>query len=399
MATTITAGNATNGAAISSDSTGILELKSGTGSGTTAMTVSTGQAVTFAQAANLPNTFGFKNRIINGAMMISQRGTSFATPADGAYTLDRWQTNTSGGGVYSVAQSSDAPVGFLNSTLITVTTADASIGSSDYYIFTQRIEGNNTVDFAFGTASAAPVSISFWVKASVTGAYGVSLLAYNASYRTYISTVTVSSANTWEYKTITVSGDTASAIRTNNNWGMALAFDLGCGSSFNTTAGSWTAGEKYGTSGSTKLISTSGATFYITGVQLEKGSTATSFDVRPYGTELQLCQRYYQRLYANNAQKFALARNGNTTEAYGVIPFYVPMRVAPSALEQSGTAANYSITHGVTTTTCSAVPAINSATLNNIEVFFTVASGLTAGQASVLRSLATDQFLGWSAEL
>ena len=326
MATTITAGNATNGAAISSDSTGILELKSGTGSGTTAMTVSTGQAVTFAQAANLPNTFGFKNRIINGAMMISQRGTSFATPADGAYTLDRWQTNTSGGGVYSVAQSSDAPVGFLNSTLITVTTADASIGSSDYYIFTQRIEGNNTVDFAFGTASAAPVSISFWVKASVTGAYGVSLLAYNASYRTYISTVTVSSANTWEYKTITVSGDTASAIRTNNNWGMALAFDLGCGSSFNTTAGSWTAGEKYGTSGSTKLISTSGATFYITGVQLEKGSTATSFDVRPYGTELQLCQRYY---YKCTARPLGLAFNSNVVYTMGVsLP--VPMRATPT---------------------------------------------------------------------
>lgn len=331
--------------------------------------------------------FGFKNRIINGAMVISQRGTSFATPADGAYTLDRWQTNTSGGGVYSVAQSSDAPVGFSNSTLITVTTADASIGSSDYYIFTQRIEGNNTVDFAFGTASAAPVSISFWVKASVTGAYGVSLLAYNASYRTYISTVTVSSANTWEYKTITVSGDTASAIRTNNNWGMALAFDLGCGSSFNTTAGSWTAGEKYGTSGSTKLISTSGATFYITGVQLEKGSTATSFDYRPYGTELQLCQRYYWSWSTPQFTRLAIGFNDTTTSTQIPIFLPVPLRTTPSL--------------GLTNMTSSGIAITGSGvSVSNTGVWITAAgTGLTVGAAQIYTAASSTGVVALSSEL
>ncbi len=285
--------------------------------------------------------YGFKNRIINGAMVISQRGTSFATPADNSYTLDRWFTNTSGGGVYSVAQSSDAPTGFTNSTLITVTTADASIASSDYYIFTQRIEGYNVADLAYGSASASPITVSFWVKSSVTGAYGVSVLGYNASYRTYVSTVTINSANTWEYKSFTVSGDTASVIRTNSNWGLGLAFDLGCGSGFNTSAGSWTSGEKYGTSGSTKLISTNGATLQISGIQLEKGNTATSFDYRPYGTELSLCQRYYYgwtQGYAN--EPVAVGQNYNTTDCYAIIYLKVPMRTQPNSTVTAGSTFN-----------------------------------------------------------
>ena len=402
MATTITAGNATNGAAISSDNTGILELKSGTGSGTTAVTVSTGQNVTFAQTANLPNTFGFKNRIINGAMVIDQRnaGASVTQTTSALFPVDRWAVSGSVTSKFTAQRNAGSvtpPVGYTNYLGITSSSA-YTVGSAEIFLVRQAIEGFNVADLAWGTASAATITVSFFVRSSLTGTFG-GAVGNNAGNRSYPFSYTISAANTWEQKTVTIAGDTSGTWTTDNTGGLWLYFGLGVGSTYSGTAGTWAAADYRSATGATSVVGTNGATFYITGVQLEKGSTATSFDVRPYGTELQLCQRYYQRLYANNAQKFALARNGNTTEAYGVIPFYVPMRVAPSALEQSGTAANYSITHGVTTTTCSAVPAINSATLNNIEVFFTVASGLTAGQASVLRSLATDQFLGWSAEL
>jgi hypothetical protein len=287
-------------------------------------------AVSIAQSGS--NNVTMRNRIINGAMVISQRGTSFATPADGNYTLDRYFINTSGGGVYSVTQSSDAPAGFTNSFLVTVTTADASIGTSDYYLFAQRIEGYNVADLAYGSASASPVTISFWVKSSVAGTYGVALIGFNASYRTYLSTVTINSANTWEYKSFTVVGDTASVIRTNNQFGLQVAFDLGCGSGLQGTTGSWLASEKYGTSTSTKLISTLGATFQVTGVQLEKGSTATPFEQRLYGTELALCQRYYARTFAYSGL------TGSGAELSGVVYGSVQMRSVPTltAVVQEG---------------------------------------------------------------
>ena len=342
--------------------------------------------------------FGFRNRIINPGMVIDQRNAGAAVTANGAFPVDRYQVSNTSDGAYSAQQDSSAPAGFVNSVKVTTTTADASLTTTQQLAFRHIIEGLNVADLGWGTASAQTVTLSFWVRSSLTGTFGGSL-QNSAANRSYVFTYTISAANTWEQKTITVPGDTTGTWLTTNGRGIVIWFGLGVGPSASGTAGSWSASELNSATGAVSVIGTLNATWQITGVQLEKGSTATSFDYRPYTTELQLCQRYYQRLYANNTQKFALSRNGNTTEAYGVIPFYVPMRVAPSALEQSGTAANYAITHGVTTTTCSAVPAINSATLNNIEVFFTVASGLTAGQASVLRSLATDQFLGWSAEL
>ena len=321
MATTITAGNATNGAAISSDNTGILELKSGTGSGTTAVTVSTGQAVTFAQAANLPNTFGFKNRIINGAMVIDQRNAGASvTAANGTYTLDRWVPALLGGGVFSVQRSTTAPAGFTNSLFLTVTTADSSLASGDYYGIQQFIEGYNVADFAYGTSSAVPVTISFWVRSSIAGTYCVWAGNSNAG-KSYVGTYTINSTNTWEQKTITVSGDTASVLATENSIGLRLWFTLGGGSSFTTTAGSWQSGTYFQTSAQTQWISTNGANFYITGVQLEKGSTATSFDVRPYGTELQLAQRYYSRQ--------GIFGRGNIA-SHIAVPINVNMRTTPA---------------------------------------------------------------------
>jgi hypothetical protein len=296
MATTITAGNATNGAAISSDNTGILELKSGTGSGTTAVTVSTGQNVTFAQAANLPNTFGFKNRIINGAMVIAQRGTAAVTSSSGAqFPVDRFFIikDTATTAVMTAQQDSSAPAGFINSVKITTTTAQAVLAATDYHRFAQQIEGFNAADLGWGTANAQSVTLSFWVRSSLTGTFGGSL-GNSAWNRTYPFTYTISAANTWEQKTVTIPGDTSGTWLSNNGIGLRVDFGLGVGTTYSGTASAWAGALYISATGATNVSGTLNATWYITGVQLEKGSTATSFDYRPYGTELQLCQRYYE---------------------------------------------------------------------------------------------------------
>ena len=404
MATTITAGNATNGAAISSDNTGILELKSGTGSGTTAVTVSTGQNVTFAQAANLPNTFGFKNRIINGAMVIDQRnaGASVSLSTGSlAYPVDRSGAIITQGSGHTGQRSTVAPAGFVNSLLITVGTGASPTAGQISRIY-QGIEGVNVADLGWGTANAQTITLSFWVRSSLTGTFAGGV--YNGdSNRTYVFTYSISSANTWEQKTVTIAGDTSGSWNTGNGAGMYVNWDLGTGSTYQGTAGVWAAGAAWATSGSVKLAATSGATFYITGVQLEKGSTATSFDYRPYGTELQLCQRYYYRMTSVGiASTFAVGFNDSTTSCVGTTFFPVTMRTAPSALEQTGTAGDYRVrVTAANSITCSAVPAIASVgtTSYSVVTTFTVASGLTAGQGAFLQAVNATAYLGWSAEL
>jgi hypothetical protein len=272
---------------------------------------------------------GFKNRIINGNMTISQRnGTStVATPTDGQYVLDRYATFTSGGGVYSVGQSSTAPAGFTNSMVCTVTTVDSSIAATDYYLFCQTIEGYNVADLGFGTANAQTVTVSFWVRSSITGTFGFGL-RQGSGTRSYVATYTISSANTWEQKTITIAGDTSGTWDTTNGAGMIATWDLGSGSNRNGTANTWNAGNLWRTSACTNLIANSGATLYITGVQLEKGSTATSFDYRPYGTELALCQRYG---LVTPQQQNSGDICGTSTNTNVKFQFPVTMRTAPTA--------------------------------------------------------------------
>jgi hypothetical protein len=236
----------------------------------------------------------FKNRLINGAMVISQRGTSFSSSSvtNGDYQLDRWYAWCNNGSANAtVVQSSTAPAGFINSFLFTNVTA-VTVGSADRAQLTQAIEGLNITDLGWGTANAQPVTLSFWVRCSLTGQFGGSV-QNNATNRSYPFIYTISAANTYEYKTITIPGDTTGTWLTTNAIGIQLNFDLGCGSTLKGTAGTWAATNYRGATGDVNLTANAGATFYITGVQLEKGSTATSFDYRPYGTELQLAQRYY----------------------------------------------------------------------------------------------------------
>jgi len=265
--------------------------------GTTGLAVGTG-SVTFPDSST-QNTaatgFGFKNRIINGAMMIDQRNAGASvTVSNGTvtYITDRWNVYEDTSGAISSQQSSTAPEGFTNSLLISVTSA-GSATSGQICRLQQRVEGFNVADFGFGTAAAKTFTVFFWVRSSLTGTYCVNF-RNNAADRSYVATYTISAANTWEQKSVTVAGDTSGTWLTTNGVGMFVSFDLGSGSNANTTAGAWTAADKQNTSAQANWIGTASSTFYITGVQLEKGSTATSFDYRPYGTELALCQRYYE---------------------------------------------------------------------------------------------------------
>jgi hypothetical protein len=287
-----------------------------------------------ATSVNTNNTFGFKNRIINGAMVIDQRnaGASTTPTASGIYNLDRWKTILTQSSKFSIQQNAGSvtpPVGFINYAGITSLSA-YSVVSSDIFSFAQAVEGLNVTDLGWGTANAKTVTVSFWVRSSLTGTFSVTLS--NASQaRSYPATYTISAANTWEYKTITVAGDTSGTWLTTNGIGVWLFFNLGSGSTFSATANAWGAGEIYAATGATSVVGTNGATFYITGVQLEVGSTATSFDYRPYGTELQLCQRYYER-WINTAQSFALqtAQLYNGTTIYGRLFYMVEKRAAPT---------------------------------------------------------------------
>jgi hypothetical protein len=348
--------------------------------------------------------FGFKNRIINGAMMIDQRnaGASVSVTSTAAfYSVDRYRlSGQNSDGVFSAQQVTDAPAGFINSLKITVTTADSSLTSAQTYSVRQRIEGYNIADLAWGTASASPVTLSFWVKSSVTGTFGGSLNS-SASARSYPYTYTISAANTWEYKTVTIAGSTSGTWATDNTAGITLWFGLGIGTDASGTAGTWADVSYISATGATNLMATGSATWQVTGVQLEKGSTATSFDYRPYGTELALCQRYYYKMKATGADAFfGSGYCESTTAQNNITVFPTSMRTAPTSVEQSGTAGDYRIAFSTSGgTVCSSVPVFAGAELFSARTQFYVASGLTAGFASAARSVNSSAYLAWSAEL
>ena len=276
--------------------------------------------------------YGFKNRIINGAMVIDQRnaGASVTPTTDNTYTLDRWTAKLSQSSKYSVQQSSTAPTGFKNSLLIT-SLSSYTVGAGEAFLVKQVIEGFNVADLGWGAAVASTVTLSFWVRSSLTGTFGGSLFNSDGS-RSYPFTYTISSANTFEYKTITIAGDTSGTWLTTNGAGINVGFGLGVGTSGSGTAGSWASALYFSATGATSVVGTNGATLYIIGVQLEKGSTATSFDYRPYGTELALCLRYFQTWggFSNQDYISYLGIGYNSTTLEGVLTFQQIMRAQPT---------------------------------------------------------------------
>jgi hypothetical protein len=276
---------------------------------------------------NASSNFGFKNRIINGAMVIDQRNAGAAVTASNSYPVDRFFISNTTDGTFSAQQSTTAPAGFKNSTAITITSADTSLTTTQRLVYRHNIEGYNIIDFAFGTASASAITISFWVRSSLTGTFGGSI-ENSAEDRAYVFTYTINSANTFEYKTITIAGDTSGTWVTDNGIGMRIWFGLGVGPTFSGTAGSWGSTPYYSATGATSVVGTNGATFYITGVQLEKGSTATSFDYRPYGTEFALCQRYFYK--PTNKDESYVGICSSTTTVSAPIQLPITMRSAPT---------------------------------------------------------------------
>ena len=274
-----------------------------------------------------------RNRIINGSMRIDQRnaGAAVTLTNNQTFIVDRWSAAEDTDGTITAQQSTAAPAGFTNSFLFTTGTADASLSSTQFVSTRQPIEGFNVADLGWGTANAKTVTLSFWVRSSLTGTFGGSL-RNSASDRSYPFSYTILLANTWEQKSITIAGDTTGTWLTNNGIGIALTFGLGVGSNFVGTAGAWAAGNFISVTGATSVIGTAGATWQITGVQLEVGTQATSFEYRPYGTELQLCQRYYEQLFADSGGLGVISGGYNSfTNNYAYWQFMVQKRAGASA--------------------------------------------------------------------
>ena len=319
---------------------------------------------------NASSSFGFKNRIINGAMVIDQRNAGSSVTPNASYTLDRWKADNSQTSKFTVQQNAGSvtpPAGFSN--YLGVTSSSAySVGASDYFFIQQSIEGFNTADLGFGSASASTVTLSFWVRSSLTGTFG-GALRNSASSRSYPFSYTISSANTWEQKTVTIAGDTSGTwIGATNGIGINVAFSIGMGSSFSSTANAWATGNYASVTGATSVVGTNGATFYITGVQLEKGSTATSFDYRPYGTELALCQRYYEVIgssFGGNAY--------STTYFMGASGFRVTKRATPTIALLTTSPQLYQAGIGNITATS----ASNGASTANVDGFYMALNGFS----------------------
>ena len=332
----------------------------------------TGSVENYMSAAGLG--FGMRNRLINGAMVIAQRGTS-AVNTNVSYPVDRFRLAVSNSSKVSLQQSSTVPTGagFVNSILAT-SLAATTVGSSDSYEVSQQIEGYNIADLGWGTASAKTVTLSFWVRSSLTGTFG-GTFENSGNTRAYPFSYTISVANTWEQKTITVAGDTSGTWLTDNSRGIIIRWSLGTGSTYLNTANAWVAGEYYSVTGETKLVATNGATWYITGTQLEVGSTATSFDYRPYTTELALCQRYYMKYQGDGSGSngFAIGYQTSTTVAVFALNFPVTMRSEP-------------------TCTLSNVVTSDGITYDAAATFSAISSSYTSAQIQVTTSSVGAQF-------
>jgi len=295
-------------------------------------------AVTSAKSLNL----GRRNMIINGAMQVAQRGTSFTGHGAGVnYGIDRFFDYHSSDGAFTLSQeTSVVPVGFSNALKIQTTTADSSIAAGQRLIVGQRLEGLNVAHLNWGTSNAKTVTLSFYVRSSVTGTHG-GAIGNGSDNRNYPFTYTISSADTWERKTITIAGDTTGTWATTTARSLQVTWGLGVGSTYSGSAGAWAAGDKNSATGATtSVLGTLNATWYLTGVQLEIGSAATDFEHRSFGEELSLCQRYYYRHvqgHATDRKMCGIADIYAGTQINLFVYFPQYMRVPPTSDSSHGT--------------------------------------------------------------
>jgi hypothetical protein len=349
--------------------------------------------------------YSMKNRIINGAMVIDQRNAGASvTPTNNNYTIDRYKYFSSQASKFTAQQTPSATetgyatrvsAGFTNYLAFTSSSA-YSVGASDYFSFGQLIEGYNVADLAYGTANAKTVTISFLAYSSLTGTFNVMVSDGGFNYG-YGATYSIPVANTWTYVTITIPGATTGTWNKTTSSGLAVYFNLGSGTSASTSAGSWGAWAGMGVTGATSVVGTSGATFYITGVQLEKGSTATSFDYRPYGTELMLCQRYYWRSVSGVLfNTFAIGVADSAASCSGVYAKHpVTMRTTPTC-----SFSNLRLYDGTGSPAVTSLAGNWSSTESWSQGFNASGAGLTQGRAVAIQSNnSSTAFIDASAEL
>jgi hypothetical protein len=373
-------------------------------SGTTVSLGDSGDSVAIPSGVGF-NGFGYRNIVINGDMQIAQRSTSVASiTASGYYTVDRMNLALTTLGTWTMSQSTDVPTGegFATSLKLDCTTADASPAAGDLFVVQHRIEAQNLQYLKKGTASAVSTTLSFWVKSTKTGTFIVGLYD-NDNNRLISKSYTVDVTDTWEKKTITYEGDTTGALDNDNGAGLNLNFYLGAGTTYTsgTLQTTWdTYADANSAVGQVNIADSTSNDWYITGVQLEAGTTASDFEFLPYDVNLNRCLRYYYKEFVGSGKTFAASVYATSaTNAKVIGKFPVILRTDPSALEQSGTANHYAV-RAYSERTCTAVPIFVSGTNKYAWICdTTVASGQTAGNGGDFLSPGANGYLAWSAEL
>ena len=364
------------------------------------MVISGDNGLTFPAGSTQVQAGNFQtmvNRIINGRMEIDQRNAGAAVTANGAFPVDRFFVNNGTDGAFSAQQDSSAPAGFVNSTKITITTADTSLAATQNLAFVQRIEGTNISDLAWGTVNAKTVTLSFWVRSSLTGTFG-GALRNNDANRSYPFTYSISVADTWEYKTVTIAGDTSGTWLTTTGVGINVFFGLGAGTDRSGTAGAWNSDSDVSANGAVSVVGTLNATWYVTGVDLRVGSyTVVPQDFRAYGTELALCQRYYQVIATGSAKAIGMATYYTSSNLSGIINWFVPMRTDPTFSQVTGT--NYYRGQGNAATDDFNSFNVDRASPQMMMWYNTSEVSGTQGTASVVYTVNNASFLAVQAEL
>jgi hypothetical protein len=345
-----------------------------------------------------------RNKIINGSMVFDQRNAGASVTLNtwgGQFPVDRFRGNVRPSiGTISAQQSTVVPSGqgFYNSLKLTQASVTTE-AANDVYSVVHNIEGYNIQEFQFGTAEAKELVLSFWVKSSITGTYSVSF-SNELVDRSLIKEYTISAADTWQKISIPFSADSTGTWSASNSTGLRIFWDLGGGTDYRTTPNSWTSGDYRSSVNQVRWIDTSGATFYITGVQLEAGSVATPFERRQYGQELALCSRYFWKISGASANNYVGAGFcDSSTAVVTIVAYPVRMRAIPT-LQTSGTASDYNIRWaGGNITTCNNVPTGTDRTEMFARIDASVSGGLTTGYGGVVRNANTNGFFAYTAEL
>jgi len=353
-----------------------------------------------SKAAELANLIGNinaggggvnRNLIINGAMNVSQRGTSFADPSNDTYTLDRFIARKSNDGAVTITQDSSAPSGFSNSLKVDVTSADDSLGTSQFNILQYKVEAQDCQRLAFGTSDAKNFTLSFYVKSNKTGTYSVNISQSDNSSKQASLTYTINSADTWERKSLTFTGDTSGVINDDNGTGLSIYWWLAVGTLY-TSGGSTSASfqtfanANHAAGHAVNLLDDAANEWFITGVQLEVGQNATSFEHEPVERTLAKCLRYYHRLDTSSGEYIGFSAGGayGSTTALTEFKPIVPMRIEPTFSTNAYGNSNFVIVTGSTTKQISSSIAVTGSN-DGIRLNVTPTSSMTVGDYAYLQ--------------